>query len=105
MITQPPGVSVKILSKEFQVACPKGSEAQLFDAAQYLDNQMREIRNTGKVIGTERIAVMAALNIAHELLSYRQQKDNYVQHLSDKLQNLQNKIDNALINKGTSEFA
>lgn len=61
-------VTVKILDKEYPVACPPNQEQALLKAARHLDEQMRMIRATGKVIGLERIAVMAALNISHELL-------------------------------------
>ena len=61
-------VTVTILDKEYQVACPEEQEADLIASAKYLDKQMRSIRETGKVIGLERIAVMAALNISYELL-------------------------------------
>lgn len=61
-------VTVKILDKDYQVACPAEQEAELLVSAKYLDKQMRGIRDSGKVIGLERIAVMAALNISHELL-------------------------------------
>lgn len=64
-------VAVSILGKEYQVACPAEQHAELLLSARYLDEQMRAIRATGKVIGLERIAVMAALNIAHELLRTR----------------------------------
>ncbi len=67
-MSQPHSVTVKILDKEYQVACPEEQEAQLLVSAKYLDKQMRSIRETGKVIGLERIAVMAALNISYELL-------------------------------------
>jgi cell division protein ZapA len=61
-------VIVKLLDKDYQVACPPGQQAALQDSANYLDRQMRNIRANGKVIGLERIAVMAALNITNELL-------------------------------------
>jgi cell division protein ZapA len=67
-VNQPHSVTVKILDKEYQVACPEEREAELLVSAKYLDKQMRSIRETGKVIGLERIAVMAALNISYELL-------------------------------------
>ena len=67
-MSQPNTVTVKILDKEYQVACPEEQEAELIMSAKYLDKQMRGIRDTGKVIGLERIAVMAALNISYELL-------------------------------------
>ncbi len=70
---QPNTVAVKILDKEYQVACPEDQEADLLVSAKYLDKQMRDIRDTGKVIGLERIAVMAALNISYELLQASQQ--------------------------------
>ncbi|MFT5578156.1 MAG: cell division protein ZapA [Paraglaciecola psychrophila] len=61
-------VIVTLLDKEYQVACPEGQQAALRESANYLNQQMREIRASGKVIGLERIAVMAALNISNELL-------------------------------------
>lgn len=64
-------LEVKILDRELRVACPDEERAELLDAVAYLDRKMREIRDTGKVISVERIAIMAALNIAHELLTTR----------------------------------
>ena len=72
-MSKPRTVSVNILDKEYQVACPPEQEAELIVSASYLDKQMRSIRETGKVIGLERIAVMAALNISHELLQASEQ--------------------------------
>jgi cell division protein ZapA len=62
---------VTILGREFKVACKEGERAELADAVKYLDRQMREIRDRGKIAGIDRIAVMAALNIAHDLLRER----------------------------------
>ena len=64
-------VSVRILEKEYFVACPQEERAALLDAAEFLSGRMREIRDTGKVVGLDRIAVMAALNLANELLRVR----------------------------------
>jgi len=61
-------LDVSILGREYRVACKESERAALMQAVQYLDRCMREIREAGKIAGTERIAVMAALNIAHELL-------------------------------------
>lgn len=96
-------VAVKILTKEFQVSCPLGAEEQLLDAALFLDKKMREIRNSGRVIGLERMAIMAALNIAHELLSHRHHKEDYVQSVSLQIERLQNKLDEALMGNAPSE--
>jgi cell division protein ZapA len=67
-------VTVSILDKDYQVACPEEQQAALIVSASYLDKQMRSIRETGKVIGLERISVMAALNISHELLQASEQE-------------------------------
>lgn len=64
-------VAVTILEKDYQIACPPEQQSELLLSARHLDEQMRAIRSTGKVIGLERIAVMAALNISHELLKTR----------------------------------
>ncbi len=60
-------VTVRILDKDYHIACPASERPNLERAAEYLDKKMRDIRRSGKVIGTERIAVMAALNITYEL--------------------------------------
>ena len=92
-------VTVSILDKEYQVACPKDQQAELIVSAKYLDKQMRSIRENGKVIGLERIAVMAALNISHELLQASEQESEAiapdpmpVQSITD----LTRKVDEAL---------
>ena len=61
-------VTVHILDKEYSIICPPQERSNLVSAARYLDGKMREIRSSGKVIGADRIAVMAALNITHDLL-------------------------------------
>ena len=65
------GLDVTIMGREFRVACAPDEEEQLLTAVEYLDNKMREIRDAGKVIGVERIAIMAALNITNEFLTTR----------------------------------
>ena len=62
-------LQVMIMGREFRVACPEEEQAGLLEAVDYLNRKMLEIRDAGKVIGLERIAIMAALNIAHELLT------------------------------------
>ena len=62
-------LTISVMQKEFQVACPEGEEESLLRAARYLSEQMESIRSSGKVVGMDRIAVMAALNMSHELLS------------------------------------
>jgi cell division protein ZapA len=98
-------VTVKILSKELQVNCPTEAEEQLNEAALYLDRKMREIRNNGRVIGLEKMAMMAALNIAHELLTHRQLKEEYVKSVSEQIERLQNKLNEALIGNTATEIS
>lgn len=64
----PKGVMINVMGRELRVAAPEGEEQQLLASVDLLNRKMKEIRDTGKVVGTERIAIMAALNIAHDLL-------------------------------------
>ena len=64
-------VTIRILEKEYHVACPAEEKAALLESAELLNGKMREIRDSGKIAGAERIAVMAALNLAHDLLRER----------------------------------
>ena len=81
-------VQVKILDKEYQVACPEEEREGLVASARHLSERMQEIRDSGKVFGADRIAVMAALNIAHELL---QSKGG-----AEEAQRLDQRLDNRL---------
>ena len=92
-------VIVKLLDKDYQVTCPPGQQAALTQSANYLDKQMRNIRANGKVIGLERIAVMAALNISNELLQNGGATDDKTAESSSgnqQLKGLNDKIDEAL---------
>jgi len=62
-------LTITVLGREFRVGCPEGEEKQLLASVDFLNRRMKEVRDTGKVVGNERIAIMAALNIAHEMLS------------------------------------
>jgi len=69
MNAEPKGLQINVMGREFRVACPDNEQKGLLEAVDYLNRKMAEIRDHGKVIGLERIAIMAALNIAHELLA------------------------------------
>jgi cell division protein ZapA len=71
MAEAPKTVEVSLLGRTYRVACADGEREALMQAVAYLDAKMNEIRKAGKVMGAERIAVMAALNVAHELLSVK----------------------------------
>lgn len=68
---RPISLDVAIMGREFRISCPEEEREGLLAAVSYLDRKMREIRDTGKVIGLERIAIMAALNITHDYLAAR----------------------------------
>ncbi|MCI0508139.1 MAG: cell division protein ZapA [Gammaproteobacteria bacterium] len=89
-------VTIRILDKEYQIACSEEERHSLLDSARYLNERMKEIRNSGKVIGSERIAVMAALNITHDLLQSRLQAASNVAVDGSRLKNLQEKVETAL---------
>ncbi|OGA39121.1 MAG: cell division protein ZapA [Betaproteobacteria bacterium RIFCSPLOWO2_12_FULL_62_13] len=69
MSADPRGLQINIMGREFRVACPEDEQEGLLEAVDYLNKKMQDIRSGGKVVGLERIAIMAALNIAHEFLS------------------------------------
>ncbi|SOB77801.1 cell division protein ZapA [Marinobacter sp. LV10R510-11A] len=92
MSKQSTTVEVKILDKDYLVACPAEEQEALIRAARHLDSKMREIRTSGKVFGTERIAVMAALNMTHELL----ERDTMSDVTSTLLKAMDSKLENAL---------
>ena len=62
-------LTISLMGREFRVSCPEGEQKQLLASVDYLNRKLKEVRDTGKVVGNERIAIMAALNIAHEHMS------------------------------------
>ena len=89
-------VTVHILDKEYRISCPAEERESLLEAASFLDSQMRQIRQGGRVIGTERIAVMAALSISNDLLAIQKTMDDGNQTITRRIQSLQEKIEIAL---------
>ena len=89
-------VTVRILDKEYFVACPPDERPDLLDSAEYLNKKMREIRDTGKVVGADRIAVIAALNMANELLRLRRQETELQGAVTGKVKHLRERVEGAL---------
>jgi cell division protein ZapA len=89
-------VAVSILDREFLIGCTPEERAGLISAAAYLDGKMREIRNASRAAGVDRVAVMAALNIAHELIQLRQHSESDAGALAQHLQTLRAKLDGVL---------
>ena len=89
-------VSVRIMEKEYVVACPYDERSALLDAAEFLNSRMREIRDTGKVIGLDRIAVMAALNLAHEFLKGKDRESKLDSGVGHRVRALRERVEGAL---------
>ncbi len=89
-------VSVRLLDREYQVACPPEERSDLLDSAEYLDAKMREVRDSGKVVGVDRIAVISALNLANELIKLRRNGSSVDADLGAKLQRLRERVESAL---------
>jgi len=96
MTTDASRVTVRILEKEYHVSCPPEERAALLDSAEYLNRKMREIRDSGKVVGLDRIAVMAALNIVNELLQSRGRDEGVESDLALRVKAMRERVESAL---------
>jgi cell division protein ZapA len=94
-------LEVKILDRELHIACPEEERGELLDAVAYLDKRMREIRDAGKIASVERIALMAALNITHELLSMKVGRGIDLSDFKRRMNSMQAAIDRALAEQDT----
>jgi cell division protein ZapA len=104
MSENPARVSVRILEKDYQIACPVEERAALLDSAELLNSRMREIRDGGKVVGLERIAVIAALNMANELLRSRNGDVDLESEVGGRLRILRERVESALEKGQQLEF-
>lgn len=95
MSADPKGLQINVMGREFRVACPEDEQKGLLEAVDYLNKKMLEIRENGKVIGLERIAIMAALNIAHELLSTKVGGFD-IAELKRRMENMETMLDRAM---------
>lgn len=94
-------LDIKILDRELRVACPEDERGELLDAVAYLDRKMREIRDAGKIASVERIAIMAALNITHELLSVKVGRGFDLADFKRRMAAMETAIDQALAEQDT----
>jgi cell division protein ZapA len=94
-------LEVKLLDRELRIACPEEEHAELLDAVAYLDKRMREIRDAGKIVSVERIALMAALNITHELLTTKVGRGVDLADFKRRMGSMQAAIDEALAEQDT----
>ena len=96
MNNQAAAVQVKILDKEYQVNCPPSDQEALMKSARYLDESMRKIKDRGNIHGAEKIAVMAALNITHDMLRKSRQINETRHMTAQQVKGLEDRIDEAL---------
>lgn len=96
MTEQAAQVSVRILDKEYQVACPANERTNLLDSAEILNEKMLEIRDSGRIVGLDRIAVMAALNMANDLIRANARDLELEGGISDRLKLISDRVDNVL---------
>ena len=94
-MSQSKPIDITIMGREFAVSCTPEERQGLMDAVDYLDKKMREIRDSGKIIGIERIAIMAALNLSHEVLNAKS-GDIDIGDYKRRINSMQNQIDEAL---------
>ena len=94
-------LEIKLLDRDLRVACPEEERGELLDAVAFLDKRMREIRDAGKIASIERIALMAALNITHELLGMKVGRGVDVADFKRRMDSMQAAIDAALAEQDT----
>jgi cell division protein ZapA len=99
MSAEPKSLQINVMGREFRVACPEGEQKGLLEAVDYLNKKMGEIRDNGKVIGLERIAIMAALNIAHELLATKVGGFD-IAELKRRMESMESLLDRAMSDHG-----
>lgn len=102
-MTETKDASVEILGKTYQIKCPAAEESSLQRAAQYLEEKMRHARETG-ALSMDRIAIVTALNVVHQLLTLEQQKNHHFQLINQRLNQLQSKVEQALAYNEELEF-
>jgi cell division protein ZapA len=93
---QPIPVNLRILEKDYVIACPEEERETLIASAQYLNQRVQQVRDGGKIVSTERIVVVSALNIIHEYLQYKQRQENEIQTFDEQIALMQEKIEVAL---------
>ncbi len=89
-------VTLNILDKEYRIACPSGQEESLQASAHLLNARIQEIRDSGKAIGPDRVAVMAALNLANDFISQKTDHERHSKSMYNRVRSLQDRIDTAL---------
>lgn len=85
-------VTITVLDKSFQIKCPLEEVAQLQESANYLNAEIRKIHQPGQPKNMERLVLVAALNIVHELMVFKNQKNAYLDVMHEQIKSLQNRV-------------
>jgi cell division protein ZapA len=101
---EPSRVSVRILEKEYAMVCPYEERSALLDSAEFLNARMREVRDSGKVVGSDRIAVMVALNLANEYLKLKDREAKLESEASGRVKALRERVEAQLAKGQQLEF-
>jgi cell division protein ZapA len=90
-------VSIRILDKEYLIACPPQEQADLQRAATLLNARLRETRESGKTIGTERLLMMAALNMANDLAKLQAREERVTAEFGSRVKAMRERVERALV--------
>lgn len=101
---EPARVSVRILEKEYAMVCPYEERSALLDSAEFLNARMREVRDGGKIVGLDRIAVMVALNLANEVLKLQGREQKLESDASTRVRALRERLESQLTKAQQLEF-
>ena len=89
-------VNIQILDKEYMISCPEEEKESLLASARLLNERMKQVRDSGKVLGLERMAVVTALNIIHEFSQDRQLRDAQASDLNQEIKRMEGKVSSAI---------
>lgn len=103
MNKEAPDTSIEIMGKIYQIKCPETEVSSLHRAAEYLEEKMHIMRESG-VISADRVAIITALNVVHQLLTLERQKNHHFQTINQRLLELQSKVENALAQTAQMEL-
>ncbi|MDF1796883.1 MAG: cell division protein ZapA [Coxiellaceae bacterium] len=92
-------VSITVMDRSYSIKCPPEQAQALYKAANYLDAQMRKVKQSANKSTADSVAIVAALNISHELMGYKKHADNGSDALNQRVKSLEKKIEQALVNE------
>ena len=89
-------ITIQILDRKYNIKCPANEVLELQEAAKVVQENMKQLKQSGSISTTDQIAVVSALNVTHELLLLKKQNNNYINVMNKRLQDLQKRIEKFL---------